>query len=116
MSECAAVSPPNMSAFWMLFIANRQFKGAPRCSRAAKGKYYTTHDGRRVLDGMAGLWCMNAGHCCDEIVAAVQARAAEMGFAPTSQMGHLDRSTHRFHHRANVVNARLARRHLAHAD
>ena len=83
-----ASSPPDMSAFWMPFTANRQFKSAPRLLASAKGMYYTSHDGRRILDGTAGLWCVNAGHCRDEIVAAVQAQAAEMDFAPTFQMGH----------------------------
>jgi beta-alanine--pyruvate transaminase len=77
-----------MAAFWMPFTANRQFKSAPRLLSGAKGMYYTSHDGRRILDGTAGLWCVNAGHCRDEIVAAVQAQAAEMDFAPTFQMGH----------------------------
>src|ERR1700758_3100608 len=78
----------DLSAFWMPFTANRQFKSAPRLLASAKGMYYTSHDGRRILDGTAGLWCVNAGHCRDEIVAAVQAQAAEMDFAPTFQMGH----------------------------
>ena len=82
------VNLPDMSAFWMPFTANRQFKSAPRLLVGAKGMYYTSHDGRRLLDGTAGLWCVNAGHCRDEIVAAVQAQAAEMDFAPTFQMGH----------------------------
>ncbi|MPW17462.1 aminotransferase class III-fold pyridoxal phosphate-dependent enzyme [Paraburkholderia sp. CNPSo 3157] len=79
---------PDMAAFWMPFTANRQFKSAPRLLSSAKGMYYTSYDGRRILDGTAGLWCVNAGHCRDEIVAAVQAQAAEMDFAPTFQMGH----------------------------
>jgi beta-alanine--pyruvate transaminase len=83
-----AVNPPDMTAFWMPFTANRQFKSAPRLLSGAKGMYYTSYDGRRILDGTAGLWCVNAGHCRDEIVAAVQAQAAEMDFAPTFQMGH----------------------------
>ncbi|MEM5439156.1 aspartate aminotransferase family protein [Paraburkholderia diazotrophica] len=84
----APANAPDMSAFWMPFTANRQFKSAPRLLSSAKGMYYTSHDGRRILDGTAGLWCVNAGHCRDEIVAAVQAQAAEMDFAPTFQMGH----------------------------
>ncbi|GAB7522547.1 omega-aminotransferase AptA [Paraburkholderia sp. 2C] len=78
----------DLSAFWMPFTANRQYKSAPRLLSKAKGMYYTSHDGRRILDGTAGLWCVNAGHCRDEIVAAVQEQAAEMDFAPTFQMGH----------------------------
>ncbi|KML46324.1 omega amino acid--pyruvate aminotransferase [Burkholderia cepacia] len=79
---------PDLSAFWMPFTANRQFKDAPRLLVSAKGMYYTSHDGRRILDGTAGLWCVNAGHCRDEIVAAIKAQAEEMDFAPTFQMGH----------------------------
>ncbi|MEN2475179.1 aspartate aminotransferase family protein [Burkholderia sp. GS2Y] len=78
----------DLSAFWMPFTANRQFKDAPRLLVSAKGMYYTSHDGRRILDGTAGLWCVNAGHCRDEIVAAINAQAEEMDFAPTFQMGH----------------------------
>jgi beta-alanine--pyruvate transaminase len=78
----------DLSAFWMPFTANRQFKREPRLLTSAKGMYYTSHDGRRILDGTAGLWCVNAGHCRDEIVAAVKAQAEEMDFAPTFQMGH----------------------------
>ncbi|MDE2610928.1 MAG: aspartate aminotransferase family protein, partial [Burkholderiales bacterium] len=52
------------------------------------GMYYTSHDGRQVLDGTAGLWCVNAGHCRREIVEAVRAQVGEMDFAPTFQMGH----------------------------
>ncbi|QBQ98287.1 aspartate aminotransferase family protein [Paraburkholderia pallida] len=81
-------SLPDLSAFWMPFTANRQFKSAPRLLVGAKGMYYTSHDGRQILDGTAGLWCVNAGHCRDEIVAAVKAQAEEMDFAPTFQMGH----------------------------
>src|ERR1041384_1089806 len=51
------------SAFWMPFTANRQFKKAPRLLARAEGMYYWTPDGRQVLDGTAGLWCVNAGHC-----------------------------------------------------
>ncbi|PLZ04446.1 aspartate aminotransferase family protein [Burkholderia sp. WAC0059] len=78
----------DLSSFWMPFTANRQFKAAPRLLESAKGMYYRSTDGREVLDGCAGLWCVNAGHCRDEIVAAVQAQAARMDFAPTFQMGH----------------------------
>jgi beta-alanine--pyruvate transaminase len=80
--------PENLDAFWMPFTANRQFKANPRLMAAAQGMYYTTVDGRQVLDGTAGLWCVNAGHCREKIVAAVQAQVAELDFAPTFQMGH----------------------------
>ena len=76
------------SAFWMPYTANRQFKAAPRMLVRAEGMYYWTADGRQILDGQAGLWCVNAGHCRPKIVAAVQKQVAEMDFAPTFQMGH----------------------------
>jgi beta-alanine--pyruvate transaminase len=78
----------NLDAFWMPFTANRQFKAKPRLMASAKGMYYTTTDGREVLDGTAGLWCVNAGHCRSHITEAIAQQAATMDFAPTFQMGH----------------------------
>jgi beta-alanine--pyruvate transaminase len=80
--------PNDLDAFWMPFTANRQFKAAPRLLVAAQGMHYTSHDGRRILDGTAGLWCCNAGHGDRRITAAIQAQAAEMDYAPAFQMGH----------------------------
>ena len=57
-----------LDAQWMPFTANRAFKRAPRLLESAKGMYYTDVEGRRVLDGTAGLWCVNAGHCREPIV------------------------------------------------
>ena len=65
----------NLEAYWMPFTANRQFKAAPRLFVSAKDMHYTSLDGRRILDGMAGLWCVNAGHCRKKIVEAVAGRA-----------------------------------------
>lgn len=76
------------SHLWMPFTANRQFKAKPRLMASAAGMYYTTDDGRQILDGTAGLWCVNAGHCHPKIVEAVQKQVAVMDFAPTFQMGH----------------------------
>ena len=75
-------------AFWMPFTANRQFRTAPRLLSRAEGMYYWTPEGRQVLDGTAGLWCVNAGHCRPRIVEAVRRQVGEMDFAPTFQMGH----------------------------
>jgi beta-alanine--pyruvate transaminase len=80
--------PNNLDAFWMPFTANRQFKAKPRLLASAEGMHYTTHDGRRILDGTAGLWCVNAGHARKPIVEAVQRQVAKLDFAPTFQMGH----------------------------
>lgn len=81
-------TPNDLNAFWMPFTANRQFKKAPRMFVAAKDMHYTTSDGRQVLDGTAGLWCCNAGHCRPKITEAIQKQAAELDYAPAFQMGH----------------------------
>ncbi|MFM2356608.1 MAG: hypothetical protein RLZZ528_2344 [Pseudomonadota bacterium] len=81
-------SPNDLNAFWMPFTSNRQFKKAPRMFVAAKDMHYTTSDGRQVLDGTAGLWCCNAGHCRPKITEAIQRQAAELDYAPAFQMGH----------------------------
>ncbi len=81
-------TPNNLEAFWMPFTANRAFKADPRMVSRAKGVYYYTPEGKPVLDGAAGLWCCNAGHGRDEIIAAIQAQAAELDYAPAFQFGH----------------------------
>ena len=81
-------TPNDLRAFWMPFTANRQFKSAPRMLVEADGMFYTTSDGRQVLDGTAGLWCCNAGHKRPRIVEAIQKQAAELDYAPAFQMGH----------------------------
>ncbi len=81
-------NPNDLSAFWMPFTANRQFKKAPRLLVSAEGMFYKTADGREVLDGTAGLWCCNAGHKRPKIVEAIQAQAEELDYAPAFQMGH----------------------------
>jgi beta-alanine--pyruvate transaminase len=88
VSTSSAVVPNDLSAFWMPFTANRQFKKAPRMFVAAKDMHYTTSDGRQVLDGTAGLWCVNAGHARPRIVEAIAKQAAELDYAPAFQMGH----------------------------
>jgi beta-alanine--pyruvate transaminase len=77
-----------LEAFWMPFTANRDFKSAPRMLARAEGMHYWTPEGRRILDGTAGLWCVNAGHCRKPIVEAIARQAGQMDFAPTFQMGH----------------------------
>ena len=75
-------------AYWMPFTANRQFKKNPRLLARASGMHYWDDQGREILDGVAGLWCVNAGHGRPKITAAIQAQAAEMDFAPPFQMAH----------------------------
>ncbi|PIU06358.1 MULTISPECIES: aspartate aminotransferase family protein [Methylobacterium] len=72
----------------MPFTANRAFRAKPRLLAGAEGMHYTTPDGRRVLDGIAGLWCCNAGHNRAPIVAAIRAQAGALDYAPPFQFGH----------------------------
>ena len=77
-----------LAAFWMPFTANRAFKTHPRQLVSASGMHYRSADGRTILDGTAGLWCSNAGHCRPEIAEAIAKAAASLDFAPTFQLGH----------------------------
>ncbi|MBI2963568.1 MAG: aspartate aminotransferase family protein [Deltaproteobacteria bacterium] len=76
----------NLEPLWMPFTANRQFKAAPRLLVAARDMHYTTHDGRRILDGIAGLWAVNAGHCRQPIIEAIHRQAATLDYATGFQM------------------------------
>lgn len=78
----------DLAAYWMPFTANRAFKADPRMIVAAEGMHYTTVDGRKILDGTAGLWCVNAGHARRPIVEAVQRTAATLDYAPNFNFGH----------------------------
>ena len=78
----------NLEAFFMPFTANRQFKKNPRMLAKAKGVHYWTPEGRKIIDGTAGLWCVNAGHGREEIKAAIAKQLDEMDYAPSFQMGH----------------------------
>ena len=78
----------DLQALWKGFTANRQFKAAPRLFVSAKDMHYTTDDGRQVLDGTAGLWCVNAGHCRSRIVDAIKRQLDTMDYSPAFQMGH----------------------------
>ena len=81
-------NPNDLEPLWMPFTANRQFKSAPRLLVAAKGMHYTSTEGKKILDGTAGLWCVNAGHSRQPIVDAVQKQVATLDYAPGFQMGH----------------------------
>lgn len=77
-----------LAAFWMPFTANKAYKDQPRLLVSAKDMHYRSADGRQILDGTAGLWCSNAGHCREPIVDAIAETAASMDFGPTFQLGH----------------------------
>ncbi len=78
----------DLDHFWMPFTANRQFKSSPRLFASAKDMHFTTVEGRQVLDGTSGLWCVQAGHCRDKISAAIKKQVDTLDFGPTFQMGH----------------------------
>lgn len=87
--KTASSSVPNdLAPFWMPFTSNRSFKARPRMVASAKDMHYFTPEGRKIIDASAGLWCTNAGHNRDPIVAAIQKQAAELDFSPTFQFGH----------------------------
>lgn len=90
MTEITAFAPQtnDLDAFWLPFTPNRAFKRAPRLIAGAKDMHYVTPDGRAVLDGLAGLWCCNAGHNRDPIVAAIKREAAELDYAPAFHFAH----------------------------
>jgi beta-alanine--pyruvate transaminase len=78
----------NMDAYWMPFTANRQFKANPRMLVAAKDMHFTSDDNRSILDGTAGLWCVNAGHARETIAEAVKQQVLRLDYSPAFQMGH----------------------------
>jgi beta-alanine--pyruvate transaminase len=87
-SQIGAGLPNDLDAFWLPFTPNRAFKREPRLIARAKDMHYFTPDGRAVLDGTAGLWCTNAGHNRDPIVAAIARQAEELDYAPAFQFAH----------------------------
>ena len=87
-AEKPALKPNDLEAFWMPFTSNRSFKKRPRIVVRAKDMHYYTAEGRAVLDGAAGMWCCNAGHNRDTIVAAIRAEAETLDYAPPFQFAH----------------------------
>ncbi|HUC51164.1 MAG TPA: aspartate aminotransferase family protein [Xanthobacteraceae bacterium] len=88
MSPAIAPIPNDLESYWMPFTPNRAFKRRPRMIARAKDMHYVTPEGRKVLDGCAGLWCTNAGHNRDPIVAAIKRQAEELDYSPAFQYAH----------------------------
>lgn len=84
----ASAKPQSLESLWLPFTSNRAFKKKPRLVSRAEGMYYWTPEGRQILDGVAGLWCCNAGHGHPRIQAAIQRQASEMDFAPHFNFAH----------------------------
>jgi beta-alanine--pyruvate transaminase len=88
MRPAAATAPNDLESYWLPFTPNRSFKRAPRMIVRAKDMHYFTAENRAVLDGTAGLWCTNAGHNRDPIVAAIKRAAEELDYSPAFQFAH----------------------------
>jgi beta-alanine--pyruvate transaminase len=86
-AEKPVLNPNDLEAFWMPFTANRSFKKRPRLVSRAKGMHYYTPEGRAILDGVAGMWCTNAGHNREPIVEAIRAEAQAVDYVPPFQFG-----------------------------
>lgn len=82
-----------LAAYWMPFTPNKAFKANPRLLNKAEGHYYYTTDGRKILDGMSGLWCSGLGHGHPKIVEAIKKQASVMDYAPAFNMAHEDAFT-----------------------
>jgi beta-alanine--pyruvate transaminase len=87
-SAAAGAARTDLEALWLPFTANRQFKAAPRLLGRANGMHYWTPEGRQILDAVAGLWCVNAGHGRREITQAVATQLETLDYAPPFQMAH----------------------------
>jgi beta-alanine--pyruvate transaminase len=87
-APAAALTRSDLEALWLPFTANRQFKASPRLLARASGMHYWTSEGSQILDAVAGLWCVNAGHGRREITQAVASQLETLDYAPTFQMGH----------------------------
>ena len=77
-----------LDAHWMPFSGNRQFKAHPRMIVGAEGAYYIDGDGKRIFDGLSGLWCSGLGHGRREIAEAISKTATALDYAPAFQYGH----------------------------
>jgi beta-alanine--pyruvate transaminase len=86
--DLPTMSNVNLQHYWMPFTDNRRFKAKPRLVASAKDMYFTTVEGKQVLDGLATLWCVNAGHGRAPIVEAIRRQAGELDFASSFALGH----------------------------
>jgi len=87
-SSRAGLTQAQLDAHWMAFTGNREFKQDPRIIVAAEGNYYTDADGRKVFDGLSGLWTCGAGHGRARIVEAVSQQIKQLDYSPAFQFGH----------------------------
>jgi len=88
LAKSDGLSRKELESYWMPYSANRQFKDDPRIMVEAKGAYYTDAEGRKILDGLSGLWTCGAGHSRPEIQEAVSKQLTELDYSPAFQYGH----------------------------
>ena len=84
----AALSRSSLESYWMPYTSNRGFKDNPRMIVGAQGAYYIDADGRKIFDGLSGLWTCGAGHNRPEIAKAVNKQLGTVDYAPAFQYGH----------------------------
>ena len=77
-----------LDAHWMPFTGNRNFKAKPRMIVSGQGAYYTDAEGRKIFDGLSGLWCSGLGHGRKEVAEAIGRAAATLDYSPAFQFGH----------------------------
>ncbi|MDR5860901.1 aspartate aminotransferase family protein [Halomonas eurihalina] len=88
LARAAGLSPEQLDAYWMPYTGNRQFKRDPRIIVGAEGSYLKDAEGRRIYDGLSGLWTCGAGHCRPEVTEAVSRQLGELDYSPAFQFGH----------------------------
>lgn len=88
MLDDSSSNPNDLQAYWLPFTPNRAFKARPRLLVRGEGMHYWDKSGRKILDGISGLWCVNAGHAQKSIVSAIQVQAAELDYAPSFHFAH----------------------------
>ena len=83
----------DLASHWMPFTANRNFKAKPRMIVGGQGAYYTDAEGRKIFDGLSGLWCSGLGHGRKEVAEAIGKAAATLDYAPASSSATRPRSS-----------------------
>lgn len=86
--KAAGMTRAELEAYWMPYTANKQFKDDPRIIVEGQGAYFTDAEGRKIFDGLSGLWTCGAGHCRPEIAEAVSKQLRTLDYAPGFQYGH----------------------------
>ena len=95
MTDSPATSPAdlNLDPYWMPFTHNRYFKKNRPLDRllvSAEGAYYTTSEGKKLFDGLSGLWCSGLGHRDPRIVDAVKKQLDVADYFPAFQVANPD--------------------------